>query len=157
MTSSRTLIAALALALTVTGLALAAPTDTARADDILPIARKAKKVSRHAGHDLLPKHKMKQLKSGTHKIHTVKGHQVHAKLRHGKIAGMHVKTPKGKVVPMKRQRSGHRVSLDSDDAEVMTVALSGQVTFIFSAPGIEIIISFPLDSVLGGDDDDVDA
>lgn len=153
MTSSKTLIAALALALTFAGLALAAPADTVRLDDTIPVARKAKKVSRHNGHSLLSKAKMKQLKSGTHKIHSVKGHQVHAKLRHGKVAGMHVKTPAGKTVAMKRQRSGHRAGLDSGEAEVTRVVLLGQVTFIFDGPGIQIIISFPLDSVTDDDDE----
>jgi hypothetical protein len=62
---------------------------------------------------------------------------------------------------MKVRRGGHatRVSLDDgQEATVTTVALDGFVTFIFIGPGVEIIITFPIDSVvigLGGDDGDV--
>jgi hypothetical protein len=139
------------------------------------------KTARHVkknGHSLMSRGKMKQLRSGTHHVHTTHGHKVYYVLNRGKVKNVFLKAPNGKRITGHRVR-GARAAGDTNGLdrrefvsmeEVVPVGAfdnddgdNGNVTFQFqiSANGVTITfsLSFPADSVLGGnggDDDDDD-
>jgi hypothetical protein len=119
---------------------------------------KDKQHHRHDGNKLLASRGLHG-KSGTHHLHSHKGHDTHVHLKKGKVAGMSMKAPGGKTLKPKVQR--HKVSLPSGEGDTQFVSLAGTISFTFQTPTFTITFTFTMDSVdpdalsggEGGEDD----
>jgi hypothetical protein len=131
-----------------------------------------------SGRNFLPPSKMKRLGNGTHRVHSTHGHDVHATLSNGKLAGMQLKDKKGKVIQGRKVRQRrtagllgsdlHRVSHEGA-ADVLTlgdegtsddvVAVQGgfQIAFLFviqfNGQSIQLVFVFSASDVQGGGED----
>jgi hypothetical protein len=119
------------------------------------------------GHSVLPKSKLKRVGNGPVKVDKKGKHHIFANLRNGKVAGMHAKNARGKVVqatrkrvPARRRVSAdlpadlYRVSASTSEADLVPVQDGGFVIIFQIQITINVIISysFPESSCTGGDD-----
>jgi hypothetical protein len=157
-------VGVLALALLLAGLVRAQP----------PTAKPKARPKHHVvhGHQKLTPQKARSIRNGSHLVHRTRhGHQAHAVIKKGKVAGLRVKDKRGKQLAVKvhkqrgtRPQPGkgrlHRVSAGAEDlagAEVTTAQLGGVfVVFSFVNPlnNQTVFLFFPLSMVspeLGGE------
>jgi hypothetical protein len=114
-----------------------------------PARKTGRKHVKHQGDKVLPRSKLKKLRDGTHPIHTTVGkHRTFATVKKGKLAGLFLKAPNGKVLRAKRLRVGRsRAAADAPGADLFTVAYcgaeygGGQVCFRFEIT-VRITVSY---------------
>jgi hypothetical protein len=121
------------------------------------------------GHSVLPKSKLKRLGDGPVKVARHGKHRIFANVQNGKVAGMHAKNKRGKVIQATRKRvranRRHRVSADlpadlyrvsasTSEADLVPVQDGGFIIVFQIQITVNVVISysFPESSCTGGDD-----